>query len=118
MNDFKPVPKPEKKASKGKKKRKGKTQLQKTDDAVFGYMRLKAHLDGVKRCVTCNHDVEYGTFNYQAGHFISREVHKFRYDPKNVHIQCYACNIAKKRSYTKLFSLYKRNLWKRTVRIF
>jgi hypothetical protein len=61
--------------------------LKKKADSVFSlYIRIR---DG-GRCIACGKVGEIK--NMQAGHYITRKCLHLRYDEKNVHCQCYACN--------------------------
>lgn len=44
------------------------------------------------QCFTCG--IVKPIKQLQAGHFIRRSVTKLRYDPINVQVQCYRCNIS------------------------
>lgn len=62
-------------------------------DAVFSdYIRLSfSDMKWKVACVTC-----WGVYDWkkiQAGHYRQRGASKFRYDVRNVHPQCYTCNI-------------------------
>lgn len=58
------------------------------------YIRLKYSTNGLVRCITC------GTWKYvkemQAGHFIPGRHNSILFDERNVHPQCYHCNIGLK----------------------
>lgn len=43
-------------------------------------------------CFTCGNSKQTGKMIH-AGHFASRQFNATRYDEKNVHAQCYACNM-------------------------
>ena len=62
------------------------------DVAFSKYIRLKsADKTGYCTCVTCGRDYHYK--NIQAGHFMSRKHYSTRWDERNVHPQCYGCNV-------------------------
>jgi hypothetical protein len=48
--------------------------------------------NGGGNCVTCGKELELKTTNCQAGHFIQREIYKYRLDFDNCHLQCSYCN--------------------------
>lgn len=58
------------------------------DKLVSLYVRAKE-----KRCFTCGKVLLYS--RRQAGHYIPRVVRATRWDIKNVHVQCAACNVEK-----------------------
>jgi hypothetical protein len=63
-------------------------QLIKKLDTIFSkYIRARDNYT----CYTCRKQLEprYS----QAGHFNSRMHHSTRFDERNVHAQCYACNV-------------------------
>lgn len=64
--------------------------LKKKADTVFSiYIRRRDN----GRCITCGMQKEWKEM--QAGHYVSRICLGLRYDPKNVHCQCYSCNCMK-----------------------
>lgn len=71
------------------------SQLKKQADKVFSeYIRLKyADSNGIVECVTCGKRALWKQM--QAGHYITRAENKLRYNEKNVHPQCVACNVFK-----------------------
>jgi len=79
---------------KKKKKKRPPTisKLKKKLDIPFSkYIRLK-ETDGGKqgRCITCGRTKNFKELD--AGHFISRNWYRTRWDERNVHIQCIQCN--------------------------
>jgi 5-methylcytosine-specific restriction endonuclease McrA len=69
-----------------KKKLKTISWLKKKADKIFSlWIRQRE-----KSCYTCG-----STNNLQAGHFVSRSYLALRYDERNVHTQCVACNVFK-----------------------
>jgi hypothetical protein len=72
---------------------KGVAALKKDADKWFSkYIRLRdSDTNGMGNCITCNRP--YHWKQAQAGHFVSRRVNSLRYDERNVHLQCYACNV-------------------------
>jgi len=44
-------------------------------------------------CITCK--TVKPIKELQAGHFISRRVNALRFDPENLNVQCYSCNVMK-----------------------
>lgn len=57
------------------------------------YIRNKYAVNGKVMCVTCG--VWKDINEMQAGHFISGRRNSVLFDERNVHPQCYACNICK-----------------------
>lgn len=55
------------------------------------YIRNRGAKDGYNTCITCNKRYEVKLL--QAGHFITRSAKAILYDERNVHPQCYNCNI-------------------------
>lgn len=68
-----------------RRKKASRASLVKNLDAIFSrYIRERDH--GV--CYTC------GSSNgAQAGHYVSRSCYQLRWDERNVHCQCYRCNV-------------------------
>lgn len=74
-----------------KVKHKSVSKLKRKAWEVFSlYIRLR---DGGK-CFTCNKIADVKEM--QAGHYVSRSWSNLLFDEKNVHCQCYSCNICKK----------------------
>ena len=71
-----------------------RSKLVKKLDVVFSqYVRLKnSDKRGYCSCVTCG-KAHWKTGGIQAGHFISRKHYSTRWDERNVHPQCVACNV-------------------------
>lgn len=70
------------------------SELKKKADKVFSiWIRNRDSVDGYAVCFTCG--VPKPISQMQAGHFVSRRVNLLRYDEKNVHAQCYSCNVMK-----------------------
>lgn len=69
--------------------------MKKVADKVFSvWIRLRDSDEmGMCRCFTCG-AVKHWT-EMQCGHYISRSWMALRYDEKNCHAQCVACNIFK-----------------------
>jgi len=64
------------------------TQLKRRADKEFSkYIRERD--EGV--CYTCG--VKKPIAQMQAGHFVTRACHALRWDERNVHCQCFRCNI-------------------------
>lgn len=89
----------------GTKKRKKATEtvssLKKKCDSAFSRLIRFRNKDrmGCVRCITCG---KWKPFNeMQAGHFVSRGKNALRYDERNVHPQCYSCNIPLKGNYPR-----------------
>lgn len=76
------------KAPKPPKARKSISKLKKELDAVFSKF-IRNRDKG--QCYTCPHKAE--PKRMQNGHFIPRQYTATRYDEKNNHCQCYACNM-------------------------
>lgn len=73
---------------KPKKKIKSITKWKKELDAIFStYIRIRD--DG--QCYTCPKKDEIRWM--QNGHFVPRQYLKTRWDERNCHCQCYACNM-------------------------
>jgi len=110
------VPKPIKKEKKKKRKASEYTIALQNADANFSlFIRLRAKTENNLRCVTCNNLTEFGTSNCQAGHYVSRKLHKYRFDERNVNIQCYACNIANYGALISYADFIKRKYGKETL---
>jgi hypothetical protein len=61
-------------------------------DAVYSkYIRLKYSKFGMVRCVTCGKQSHWK--DMQNGHFVSRKETILRWDDRNCHPQCCACNV-------------------------
>lgn len=64
----------------------------KTWETFSLYIRLKyADVNGFENCVTCGAFKHYKEM--QAGHFIQGRHNSILFDERNVHPQCYHCNI-------------------------
>jgi len=58
-------------------------------DNVFGrYIKARDRY----KCITCGKIMTPGSRECQAGHYVSRRCMELRWDEKNVHCQCAACN--------------------------
>jgi len=61
-------------------------------ETVSEYIRRKdADSDWKVKCVTCWTEKHWK--EQQAGHWIPRTYSKYFYDERNIHPQCYACNV-------------------------
>lgn len=79
-------PKPRLKTSLNRRK-----ELVKELDRVFSlYIRMKAAINGVARCVTCGDKDSWKLMD--CGHFIVRGKVGTRWDEQNCHVQCRRCN--------------------------
>lgn len=68
-----------------------KKTFEKKLDTIFSrYIRLKETKDGWGKCCSCGKIKSYEQLD--AGHFINRKWRATRWDERNVHIQCIACN--------------------------
>tara|TARA_Y100000389_G_scaffold205089_1_gene262974 strand:- start:1678 stop:2070 length:393 start_codon:yes stop_codon:yes gene_type:complete len=76
-----------------KAKKPTRSKLVKKLDTVFSQYirRSNADNDGNCTCVTC--DKKFHWKEIQAGHFMSRKHYSIRWDERNVHPQCVACNV-------------------------
>ena len=64
------------------------------------YIRRKyADWRGNSKCVTCGIEKEW--FELQCGHYESRGEHSVRFDERNAHPQCYACNCLRHGNYPR-----------------
>ena len=73
-----------------KKKQKTISQLKREADRVFGiWIRKRDN----HRCYTCGYQKQ--PEETQCGHYMSRSHTNTRYNEKNCHCQCVACNIFK-----------------------
>ena len=70
------------------------SKVKKELDRVFSLF-IRYRDKGV--CVTCGN--KKAPKYQQAGHYIPRNHLNLRWNPANVHCQCYACNVAKKGNY-------------------
>lgn len=68
--------------------------LKKELDRVYSlWIRQKYSEGGLSECVTCGKIKEW---RYQhCGHYVSRTCLPLRWDEKNTHVQCVACNLYK-----------------------
>ncbi len=74
------------------RKPKRKNLIKKLDAVFSKYIRLRdADQEGYCRCATCGE--KHHWTKIQAGHFISRKHYATRWDERNVHAQCVACNV-------------------------
>lgn len=56
------------------------------------YVRRRASdWQGNATCITCGKVAHYKTL--QAGHYVSRSNYSVRYDLRNIHVQCFKCNM-------------------------
>ena len=86
------------------RKPKRKNLIKKLDVVFSKYIRLRdADQEGYCRCATCGEKTHWTKI--QAGHFISRKHYATRWDERNVHAQCVACNVFKYGEQYK-YSLY------------
>lgn len=69
------------------------TQLKKKLDGIFSqFIRLnESDYRGMCRCVSCGK--EYFWKDIQNGHYFSRISNATRFEERNCHPQCYACNV-------------------------
>jgi hypothetical protein len=76
-----------------KAKKPTRSKLVKKLDFVFSqYIRKKnADKNGNCSCCTCGKVLHWKEI--QAGHFMSRKHYSIRWDERNVHPQCVACNV-------------------------
>lgn len=76
-----------------KAKKPTRSKLIKKLDFVFSqYIRKKnADKNGNCTCCTCGKVLHWKEI--QAGHFMSRKHYSIRWDERNVHPQCVACNV-------------------------
>lgn len=66
-------------------------KLEKRLDKAFSkYIRARDTRQGWGKCCSCGSIKAYGELD--AGHFINRKWRAVRWDEKNVHVQCIACN--------------------------
>ena len=57
-------------------------------------VKLKTAINGNVKCYTCGSNMEYGTTNCQAGHYLSRGAYPgLTFHKDNSRPQCYRCNI-------------------------
>lgn len=83
--------------SKAKKKylQKSVSTLKKLADKYFSiYIRQREMENGYNKCFTCG--IVKLWKELQCGHYVSRMYINLRYDEKNCHPQCMACNVFKK----------------------
>lgn len=78
---------------KKKKKLKSVASLKKKLDTVFSrYIRLRDANDmGFCTCISCGKVDEWKSMH--CGHFLSRRYNAIRFDERNAHAQCPACNL-------------------------
>lgn len=63
----------------------------KLDNVFSEYIRRRdSNEDGYGRCISCGKIVHWK--DADAGHYVNRNHMSLRYDEKNVHLQCRACN--------------------------
>lgn len=77
-----------------------KTQAMNLADQFFSLWLRASHADeyGMVACSTCGKRMEWRPEDQSThcGHYIPRKFFKTRYDPHNVAIQCWSCNIEKR----------------------
>ena len=85
------------------KTRKKKTERQKAVeslDKIFSeFIRRRKAVMDIATCVTCG--IAKPWKEMQCGHYISRGKFGTRWDEKNCHVQCYACNVMLHGNYPK-----------------
>ena len=70
-----------------------KATLNNVSDLFQLLVRLnETNEDGIGYCVTCGKELNLGTTDCQAGHFIPRGIYKYRLSFENCHLQCSYCN--------------------------
>ena len=75
------------------KKPKENPKLKDVDVLFQLLVRIKETSEGKGNCITCGKELYLGTADCQAGHFIQREIKKYRWDFDNCHLQCgFYCN--------------------------
>lgn len=81
------------KAKSKEKKANSPAVLKDTLDSLTSlYVRLRASdWQGNATCITCGKVAHYKTL--QAGHYVSRSNYSVRYDLRNIHVQCFKCNM-------------------------
>ena len=69
-------------------------QLQNTLWPIFALYIKKNHSEDGEwcNCVTCDKSIQIGTYDCQAGHFLSRSYSATKYSEMNVMPQCGGCN--------------------------
>jgi len=102
-----------KKKSRSTTKRRSKSLLIRLADAAFSkHIRSKDAVDGIAECVTCS--LRKPWKELQAGHFVSRSKHALRYAERNVHVQCYRCNVLLKGNYP-IYALFLQRKYGDTI---
>jgi len=78
-----------------RKKQKSLSKLKKDAwDWCSKYIRLKYSKKGYVQCITCSCIKKIKEM--QTGHYVSRSYLSTFFDEKNIHPQCYQCNICRK----------------------
>jgi hypothetical protein len=104
------------------KKQKTTKQLKAELDKTFSlYIRLrdaKKTTNGIEFaiCCTCGKPYKIKGMNcIQAGHFISRKYNSVRWNEKNVHAQCVACNVFLHGNYIAYYDFMVKTYGKETI---
>lgn len=71
-----------------------KQLLKKLEEEFNRYIRIRdSDSNGLANCISCNKQVQLGTIDCQAGHYVPVSMSSFwRFEEDNVNIQCSACN--------------------------
>lgn len=87
------------------RKEKSKAKLSEELVSIFSrYIRqLYSDENGNLQCVTCGKTNHWKKM--QAGHYHSSTIYSLKWDERNVHPQCYGCNI-KKEGRKELYTIY------------
>ena len=75
------------------KKKPTRSQLVKKLDTIFSQYIRKKNADNNGNCTCCTCGKVMPWKEIQAGHFMSRKHYSIRWDERNVHPQCVACNV-------------------------
>lgn len=73
-----------------------------------------ANLDGFVECITCGKANHWKKM--QAGHFISGRSGRVLFAEKNVHPQCYACNVILSSNWDSYFKFMEETYGMKTIR--
>lgn len=75
---------------------------------------INANQDGFVDCVTC--DKTFHWKKIQAGHFVSGRSGRILFADKNVHPQCYACNVILSSNWDSYFKFMEKTYGMKTIR--
>jgi len=86
----------------------GKVNIKKLADYIFGdYIVYSCIEDWMVECITCWRKFDYRVKEFrvrmQCGHYVSRNINRYRYSEDNCHPQCSICNVFHKGNYRNYY---------------